>query len=174
MVKFFLSLLLSLSLGASLSAQTMPKGTEAENILYYAEVSNSNRPVDTTAENTADPGTGTFTRISKHQDYGLTITRLVVDLGEGSVVTKKDLTEGLFEVLGTNKSDKVTRNIKALSVTDNKGYDVASGRYVTIDLDFGFDSDTDNAYVYSVTLNRDLGQYLKGTEFVQKGRTLRR
>jgi hypothetical protein len=146
MIKFFSFFCISFFLAASLSAQPGQNG----------------------------PDPGTFTRISKHQDYGLTITRLVVDLGEGSAVMPKDLTEGSFEVSGSNKSDKVVRNIKEMSVTDRKGYIVTSGRYVTIDLDFGFDSDADNAYTYIVTLNKDLGKCGKGTKFVQKGRTLRR
>ena len=146
MLRFFSLLCLSFFMAAPLSAQPGQQGAES----------------------------GTFTRISKHQDYGLTITRLVVDLGEGAVISRADLTEGLFEVLGTNKSDRVARSVKALSVTDNKGYDVASGRYVTIDLDFGFDSDAGNAYVYTVTLKKDLGKYTEGSEFFQKGRTLRR
>lgn len=145
-MKFFFFLFLSLFFSVSLLAQPAQKG----------------------------PDSGTFTRISKHQDYGLTITRLVVDLGEGTVITMKDLTEGLFEVLGSNKSDSVVRNITGLSVTDRKGEIVTSGRYVTIDLDFGFDSDADNAYSYTVTLKKDLGKYIEGSEFVQKGRTLRK
>ena len=156
----------------------MQKGPYTEKVstdkVHDVEDASNGNPSDMGAGDAIVPETGTFTRISKHQDYGLTITRLVVDLGEGSAVTMKDLTEGSFEVLGNNKSDKVIRNIKGLSVTDNKGDIVESGRYVTIDLDFGFDSDADNAYVYVVTLNKDLGKYVKGTKFVQKGRTLRK
>lgn len=120
------------------------------------------------------PEMGTFTRISKNKDYGLIITRIVVDLGEGSAVTIKDLPKGSFEVMGGNTPDKDIRNITTLSVTDNKGYSVESGRYVTIDLDFGFDSDADNANFFIVALNKDLGEYTKGTKFIQQGRTLRK
>lgn len=120
------------------------------------------------------PETGTFTRISKNKDYGLSITRIVVDLGEGSVVTQKDLSEGVFEVKGGNTADKDIRDITGLSVTDKKGDIVDSGRYVTIDLDFGFDSDANNINFYIVVLCKDLGKYTKGTKFIQQGRTLRK
>lgn len=116
--------------------------------------------------------TGYYTRISQHKDYALTMTRLVVDLGEGAVVTNKDLTKGIFKVLCINKSDKTIRNITGLSVTDKEGYPVESGRYVTIDLDFSFDADSENAYSYIVTLNKDLGKYSKGSKFIQQGRTI--
>ena len=119
-------------------------------------------------------GMGTFTRISRHQDYGLTVTRLVVDLGEGSMVSGKDLTKGTFEVIGINKSNKVIRNITGLSVTDKEGNTIEEGSHVTIDLDFGFDSDTSNAYTYIVILNKDLGMYKKGKRFIQHGRILRK
>lgn len=117
---------------------------------------------------------GQFTRISKTKDYGLTVTRLVVDLGEDSTVTEKDLTKDTFKVIGLNKSNKVSRDIKGLSVTDRRGYDVESGSHVTIDLDFGFDADSANAYFLVVSLNKDIGKYRKGTRFIQHGRTLRR
>ena len=117
---------------------------------------------------------GQFTRISKTKDYGLTVTRLVVDLGEGAIITQKDLTKDTFKVLGFNKSSKVTRDIKGLSITDSKGYDIESGSHVTIDLDFGFDTDSSNAYFIVVTLNNDLGKYRTGKRFIQHGRTLRR
>ena len=117
---------------------------------------------------------GKFTRISQHEDYGLTVTRLVVDLGEGSVITGKDLTEDTFKVMGINKSTETGRTIKNLSVTDKEGNEVASGSHVTIDLDFGFDSDSSNAYFIVVTLNKDLGKYHKGAKFIQQGRTLRK
>ena len=117
---------------------------------------------------------GRFKRISKTKDYGLTVTRLVVDLGEGSRVFEKDLTKGMFTVFGLNKSKKVTRNIAGLLVTDKQGYTIESGNYVTIDLDFGFDSDPSNAYSYVVMLNKDLGKYNKGKKFIQHGRTIRK
>lgn len=117
---------------------------------------------------------GAFTRISKHQDYGLTVTRLVVDLGKGSVVSDNDLTKDTFKVIGINRSNRVIRNIKAVAVTDRAGYDVETGNYVTVDLDFGFDADPSNAYSYIVVLNKDLGQCKKGKKFIQHGRTLRR
>ena len=117
---------------------------------------------------------GHFTRISKHQDYGLTVTRLVVDLGEGTTVTLKDLSNDTFNVTGINKSGEVSRDIKGVSITDQAGDSVESGRYVTIDLDFGFDSDSANAYFIVVALNKDMGKYTKGTRFIQHGRTLRK
>ncbi len=117
---------------------------------------------------------GKFTRISKHKDYGMAITRLVVDLGKDSIITEKDLTGGTFKVIGINKSNKAVRNIKALSVTDRQGYDIDSGNHVTIDLDFGFDADPSNASFLVVTLNRDMGKYPEGTRFIQHGRTLRK
>jgi hypothetical protein len=180
MIRFFSYFCVSFFLCLSLSAQSIQKKPAAEKALtdniYYAEAGTSSNPADMTmtAGDAVDPGAGTFTRISQHKDYSLTITRLVIDLGKGSAVTMKDLTEGLFKVIGTNKSNEVIRNIKAMTVTDNKGYDVVSGRYVTIDLDFGFDSDADNAYVYTVVLNKDLGKYKKGAKFVRKGRILRK
>ena len=117
---------------------------------------------------------GTFTRISKNQDYGLTITRLVIDLGEGSTVTGKDVLNEPFKVTGFNKSSKVLRDIKNILITDRKGDGAESGRYVTIDLDFGFDTDSENAYFLIVTLNKDMGRYHKGKKFIQDGRTLRK
>lgn len=117
---------------------------------------------------------GNFTRISKTKDYGLTVTRLVVDLGEGAIITEKDLAKDAFKVVGFNKSNEVIRDIKKLSVTDGRGYDVESGSHVTIDLDFGFDADSANAFFLVVTLNKDLGKYSEGTIFIQHGRTLRR
>jgi hypothetical protein len=157
MIKFFSFLFFSVFLCAALSAQPVQKGATAESALT-----------------SAGPETGTFTRISQHKDYALTVTRLVVDLGEGAAVTMKELPEGSFEVVGTNKTEKVARNIRALSVTDKKGEAVDSSRYVTIDLDFGFDSDADNAFTYVVTLKRDLGKFTKGAEFLQKGHILRK
>lgn len=151
--------------------QDSEKGSTA--IINYAEAGNGNPP-DVAAHGASDSDTGTFARISKNQDYGLTITRLIVDLGEGTVIDMKELQEGVFKVLGVNKTEKVFRNITSLSVTDKNGYMTTSGRYVAIDLDFGFDSDADNAYTYIVTLNEDLGNYSKDSIFVQKGRTLRR
>lgn len=117
---------------------------------------------------------GKFTRISKTKDYGLTVTRLVIDLGENSKLTEKDLTKDIFKVTGFNKSSKVIREIKGLSITDRRGYEVESGSHITIDLDFGFDADSENEYFLLVTLNKDTGKYHKGTGFIQHGRTLRR
>lgn len=173
---FFLSL--SFIVGVSLSAQPMNDEPFAENSssgsVYYAEADTGGNPAAMSTGNAVDPETGTFARISKHQDYGLTITRLVVDLGEGAAVTVKDLSKGLFEVSGTHSSNTVIRTITAMTVTDGKGNAVPSGRYVTVDLDVGFDSDADNAYRYTVKVNRNLGKYSKGTRFIQKGRTLRK
>jgi len=178
MIKFFSFLFLCFFLCVSLSAQPIQNEQDTEKVLadnaHTAEAADTGNPSDMVTGDAIVPETGTFTRISKHQDYGLTVTRLVVDLGEGSAITIKDLPEGSFEVLGVNKSEKVIRTIKGLSVTDNKGDSVASGRYVTIDLDVGFDSDADNAYTCIVTLDIDLGKYTKGAIFVQKGRTLRK
>ncbi len=117
---------------------------------------------------------GFFTRISKLKDYGMTITRLVVDLGEESSVSAEDISEGIFQVTGLGKTNTKNPNIKKLSVTDKRGFEKNAGRYVTIDLDFGFDSDPTNAYTYIVTLNKDLGKNKKGKKFKQYGRTLRR
>jgi glyoxylase-like metal-dependent hydrolase (beta-lactamase superfamily II) len=117
---------------------------------------------------------GSFTLISKHQDYGLTVTRLILDLGEGAVVTGKDLTEGIFEVRDIKISDEGIRTVTGLSVTDKEGHAVESGRYVTIDLDYGFDVDSENAYFYIVTLKTDLGRYRKGIKFIQQGDTVRK
>lgn len=117
---------------------------------------------------------GLFTKISKTKDYGLTVTRLVIDLGDGSAVTEKDVAKDTFKVVGFNKSNKVSLDIKALSITDRRGYDLESGRYVTIDLDFGFDADSANACFLVVAMNKDMGKYHKGTRFIQHGRTLRR
>ena len=117
---------------------------------------------------------GTFTRISKHKDYSLTVTRLVVDLGEGSGISEKDLTKDSFEVTGLNKSNKVIRNITGLSVTDKNGDIIESGSHVTVDLDFGFDADPSNAYSYIVELKKDLGKYKTGKRFIRHGRILRK
>ena len=178
MIKLFSFLFLCFFLCVSLSAQPIQNEKDTEKALtdnaYIAKAADTGNPSDMVTGNAVVPETGTFTRISKHQDYGLTVTRLVVDLGEGAAVTIKDLPEGSFEVLGVNKSDKVIRTIKGLSVTDNKGDIVESGRYVTIDLDVGFDSDADSAYTCIVTLNMDLGKYSKGAKFIQQGRTLRK
>ena len=168
----FLFFLLFLS--HSLSAQPVQKGPYTVKILtenvYNIEDANDSNPAGiVTGEEI-----GYFTRISKTKDYGLTVTRLVVDLGEGSKITEKDLDKDTFKVTGFNKSNKVTRDIKGLSVTDRRGNNVESGSHVTIDLDFGFDADPANAYFLVVTLNKDMGKYHKGTRFIQQGRTLRR
>ena len=174
MVKIFSFLFFLLLPSLSLSAQPVQKDpytvkTLIENVDKKEDVNDTNP-----AGIVAGEETGHFTRISKTKDYGLTITRLVVDLGEGSKITKKDLTKDTFKVIGVNKSNKVSRDIKGLSVTDRRGYDVETGSHVTIDLDFGFDSDSANAYFLIVTLNKDMGKYHKGTRFIQQGRTLRR
>lgn len=165
MIKILFFLFLSFFLCTTVSAQPILKGPSAQKLFAdnAANIDDAN-----------DSEKGTFARISKKKDYGLTITRIVVDLGEGSVVTPKDLTEGLFGVMGGNTSDKDIQNITGVSVTDHKGDSVESGRYVTIDLDFGFDSDADNTNFYIVTLNTDLGKYAEGTKFFQQGRTLRK
>lgn len=168
MFKIISLLLLSFSLSFCISAESTQKGQ----YIVKKHVDGAYNIENT--KNNNSTGIGTFTRISQKKDYALTVTRLILDLGENSIVTNKDLTEDTFEVLGINKSDKTTRNIRSLSVTDKRGYTTESGRYVTIDLDFGFDTDAENAYVYTVLLNKDLGEYMKSTEFIQQGRTLRR
>jgi hypothetical protein len=123
---------------------------------------------------TASSNTGTFTRISKHQDYGLSVTRLVLDLGEGSTINEKDFSGDTFTVTGSNNSGKFVSKIKGMTISDVFGDAVESGRYVTIDLDFGLETDSGGGDSYTVTLNKDLGNYHKGTQFTQKGQTKRR
>jgi hypothetical protein len=118
--------------------------------------------------------TGTFIRISKHQDYGLSLTRLVLDLGEESKINEKDISGDTFTVAGSNNTGKSIAKIKSIAVTDVFGDAAESGRYVTIDLDFGLETDSGGGDSYTVTLNKDLGIYLKGTQFTQKGQTKRR
>ncbi len=117
---------------------------------------------------------GTFTKVLKHQDYGLSITRLILDLGEGSVINKNDIMEDLFAVSLSPDTGKSAVRIKGIAVTDRFGDPVDSDRYVTIDLDFGLEADSGFGDSYTVTLNKDLGIYRKGTQFLQKGRTIRR
>jgi hypothetical protein len=117
---------------------------------------------------------GTFTRISKHQDYGLSLTRLVLDFGEGSIINEKDISGDTLTVTGSNKSGKTVTKIKGITVTDVFGDAVESGRYVTIDLDFGLETDSGGGDSYTVTLNKELGNYLNGTQFIQQGQTKRR
>jgi hypothetical protein len=124
-----------------------------------------------TSKLTAD--SGTYTRISKHGDYGLAVTRLILDLGEGSVIKETDITEGLFTVNVSENSAKSGIKIKGIMVTDRFGDSADSGQYVTIDLDFGL-TDTSGNNSYTVILNKDLGSYHKGSQFMQKGRTIRR
>lgn len=168
MFKITFLLFLSFSLSFCISAES----TQKEQYTVKKLADGAYNIEDTNDSNPAEMGT--FTRISQKKDYALTVTRLVLDLGENSIVTNKDLTEGIFEVLGINKSDKTIRNISSLSVTDKRGFTTESGRYITINLDFAFDTDAENAYIYTVLLNKDLGEYMKSTEFIQQGRTLRR
>ncbi|NLA75743.1 MAG: hypothetical protein GX846_09800 [Deltaproteobacteria bacterium] len=117
---------------------------------------------------------GTFLRISKQQDYGLSVTRLIIDLGEDSIINEKDILADTFTVTGTTDSGKPAPKIKGINVTDVFGDKVESGRYVTIDLDFGLETDSDTGSSYLVTLNQDIGAFKKGAQFLQKGRTIRR
>ncbi|MBN1904500.1 MAG: hypothetical protein JW927_05320 [Deltaproteobacteria bacterium] len=126
---------------------------------------------DTGKSNTAS---GTFTRILKNQDYGLSITRLILDLGEGSAINKNDIREDLFIVSLSPDTDKSAVRVKGIAVTDKFGDAVDSDRYVTIDLDFGLDADMSMGSSYIVTLNQDLGIFIKGSQFIQKGRTIRK
>jgi hypothetical protein len=122
----------------------------------------------------SDAGAGTFTRISKHQDYGLSVTRLVLDIGEGSIINEKDISGDTFTVIGSNSTGKSIAKIKGIAVTDVFGDTVEAGRYVTIDLDFGLETDSEGSISYTVTLNKDLGMHHKGALFTQKGQTKRR
>jgi len=117
---------------------------------------------------------GTFTRVLKNQDYGLSITRLILDLGDVAVINKNDIREDLFTVSLSPDTGKSAVRIKGIAVTDKFGDAVDSGRYITIDLDFGLDADMSMASSYIVTLNRDLGILKKGSQFFQKGRTIRK
>lgn len=122
----------------------------------------------------SNAGPGTFTRVLKNQDYGLSITRLILDLGDGSVISKKDIREEAFTVTLSPDTDKSAVRIKGIAVTDKFGDAVESGRYVTIDLDFGLDADISMGSTYIVTLSQDMGNLNKGTQFFQKGRTIRK
>jgi len=119
-------------------------------------------------------GMGSFTLMLKRKDYGLAVTRLILDLGESSAIIGKEISEPFFQVVDINKSGKGVQNITGLSVTDRQGYTVESGRYVTIELDFVMDPESATASFYIVTLNKDLGKYKEGTKFIQQGRTIRR
>ena len=125
------------------------------------------------ADNSNTDVTGSFTLLLKRKDYGLTATRLILDFGEKSLM-REDITENSFKVVDVNKSDDGVQLITGFSVTDRQGYVVETGRYITIDLDFVMDPDSVTAAYYIVTLNKDLGKYRAGTEFTQKGRTVRR
>ncbi|MBN2420096.1 MAG: hypothetical protein JXL81_11980, partial [Deltaproteobacteria bacterium] len=70
--------------------------------------------------------------------------------------------------------NKVTRDIKGISVTDRAGNKIESGNHVTIDLDFSFDTEPENSSFLIATLNKDTGTYHKGKRFIQHGRTLRK
>ncbi|GEM_PF-2781510 len=122
----------------------------------------------------SDANSGTFTGVLKHQDYGLSIIRLILDMGDGSLLNGKDVKEEAFTVSPTPDKGKSALRIKGIAVTDKFGDAVDSGRYITIDLDFGLDADMSMGPSYIVTLNQDLGIFKKGTKFFQKGRTIRR
>lgn len=139
-------------------------------VLFFIGSNLSAQP-DTKKSNTSS---GTYTRVSKHKDYGLIVTRLILDMGEGSVINEREITEDLFTINGLETSGKSDVKIKAIAVTDNFGDSADSGRYVTIDLDFGLDTDSSGGISYIVILNKDLGIYHKGAQFLQKGRTIRR
>ena len=162
MNKIIYLLLFSLSLSSFVSAETAQKGpytarTAAENPDY----------------NSLD-GKGSFTLMLKQKDYGLSITRLILDLGKNTVITGEEISKTYFQVVDINKSGSGVQNITGVSVTDRQGYTVDSGRYVTVDLDFVMDPDSVTASFYIVTLNKDLGNYKKGAKFIQKGRTIRK
>jgi predicted peptidase len=137
---------------------------------------------------------GSFTLVAEPQDYGLTVTRLLVDLGDGAAVTKKDLNNGDFEVTGSNMADKGPRKVTGLSVVDKDGKDADTGRYVAVELEYGYDyahsskenglstqtgkngsriAESGNDYSYEVTLSKDLGKYSKGTKFIQAGKPVK-
>lgn len=122
----------------------------------------------------SNAGSATFTRVSRHQDYGLSVTKLILDMGEGVLINQKDITDDLFTVNGSGNSGKSVSKIKDISVTDNFGDVVESGRYITISLDFGIDADSSGSISYIVILNKDMGLYNEGAQFIQKGRTIRR
>lgn len=139
-------------------------------LLFFTGSALSSRP----DKNISDAESGTFTRVSKHQDYGLTLTSLILDMGEGSMLLEKDLSKDMFTVRGLNEKERIILNIKDVSVTDSSGYAVEAGHYITIDLDFSLEADFTGGSSYIVILNKDLGKYRKGTQFTQKGRTVRR
>jgi hypothetical protein len=126
------------------------------------------------ARSDTDTYTGAFTRILKKQDYGLSITRLILDMGEGSMVNEKDISKEMFTVTVLPDAGKSAVRIKGIAVTDKFGDAVDPGRYITIDLDFGLDADMSMESSYIVTLNQDLGILKKGVQFFQKGRIIRR
>jgi predicted peptidase len=149
----------------------------------------------TSSSAAATKQTGSFTLVAEPQDYGLTVTRLIVDLGDGAVVTKTDLTQGAFEVTGSNMSDKGPRTVTGLSVVDKDGKAVDSSRYVAIELEYGYDyahstkekglatvtgkngsriAESGNAYSYELILKKDLGKYTKGSKFTQQGQTVKK
>lgn len=140
-------------------------------LIQFIMCSTLSAQTDTGIPNT---DTGTFTRILKNQDYGLSITRLILDLGDGSVINKNDIKEDLFTVSISPDKEKPAVRIKGIAVTDKFGDAVDSGRYITIDLDFGLDADMSEGSSYIVTLNQDLGIFKKGVQFFQKGRAIRK
>lgn len=168
MNKMIYFLLLSFSLTFCVSAEPVQKNPHTAKV-----------PADG-SYNIGDPndgspaGKGSFTLMLKNKDYGLSITRLILDLGESAAITGKEISESSFRVVDINKSGKGIQNITGVSVTDSRGYAVESGRYATIDLDFVMDPASVTASFYIVTINKDLGIYKKGTKFIQKGRTVRK
>ncbi len=122
----------------------------------------------------AREGMGSFTLMLKQKDYGLALTRLILDLGKNSLITGKEISKNSFQVIDSNKSNNGVQNITGVSITDRQGYAVEAGRYVTIDLDYVMDPNSVKASYYIVTLNKDLGKYKKGSRFIQKGRTIRK
>ncbi|MFC1495301.1 hypothetical protein ACFL6W_08475 [Thermodesulfobacteriota bacterium] len=167
MTKIISFLIFSLTICSCVSTETTHKTPDT----IEGQAGSVNNIEETNSSNPT--GTGSFTLLLKRKDYGLTVTRLILDFGEVSL-TGKDITENTFKVVDINKSDEGIQLITSISITDRQGYDAESGRYVTVELDFSLDPDSGKKPFYVVTLNKDLGKYKKGAKFIQKGRTVRR
>jgi hypothetical protein len=168
MTKITFLLFFALFFTCCLSPQSIQKGTGTAGV--NAGTSRSFEP----AENINALEPGSFTLMIKRKDYGLSETKLILDLSKGSEIASKDFTEESFRVVDTKKSGDGIQDIRGVSVTDRQGYELKTGHYVTINLDFVMDPDLVTAGNYVVTLNEDLGNFKKGTRFIQKGRTIRR